>query len=269
MTNDERRTGAYAARSSLVARHSPCSLMRIDIVTALPGLVAGPLEHSILQRAQAKGLVDVRVHDLRDWADGKHRTIDDYPFGGGGGMVLTPGPLFAAVEQIRAEWAADGDTDGGEEVVFLTPDGELLGQPLANELSLKARLLLVAGHYKGIDQRVRDALVTREVSIGDYVLSGGELPALVLVDALVRLVPGVLGDAQSALSDSFQDGLLGAPVYTRPAEFRGAAVPEVLLSGDHERIHAWREDQRLARTRARRPALLGSAAPDPPDFLSD
>ncbi|MEM1041762.1 MAG: tRNA (guanosine(37)-N1)-methyltransferase TrmD [Bacteroidota bacterium] len=235
--------------------------MRIDIVTALPGLVAGPLEHSILQRAQRKGLVDVRVHDLRDWAEGKSRTVDDYPFGGGGGMVLTPGPLFACIEQIQAEWGEDGD-DGREEVIFLTPDGDLLDQPMANELSLKPRLLLIAGHYKGIDQRVRDALVTREVSVGDYVLSGGELPALVLVDALVRLVPGVLGDAQSALSDSFQDGLLGAPVYTRPAEFRGEAVPDVLLSGDHRRIDAWRETQRLARTRARRPDLLDADLPD-------
>ncbi len=236
--------------------------MRIDIVTALPGLVAGPLEHSILQRAQRKELVDIRVHDLRDWAEGNNRTIDDYPFGGGGGMVLKPEPLFACVETIRAEWAEDGDDEG--EVIFLTPDGALLDQPMANELSLAPRLLLIAGHYKGIDQRVRDALVTREISVGDYVLSGGELPALVLVDALVRLVPGVLGDAQSALSDSFQDGLLGAPVYTRPAEFRGEAVPDVLLSGDHRRIHEWREAQRIAHTRARRPDLL-----DSPDLHSD
>lgn len=232
--------------------------MRIDIVTALPDLVAGPLEHSIIQRAQRKGLVEIRVHDLRDYSEDKHRTIDDYPFGGGGGMVLTPGPLFACVEAIRADWAeAGGDASGeGEEVIYLSPDGETLTQPLANVLSMRKRLLLIAGHYKGIDQRVRDTLVTREVSIGDYVLSGGELPALVLTDALVRLVPGVLGDAQSALSDSFQDGLLDAPVYTRPAEFRGQAVPDVLLSGDHDRIHEWREAERLRRTRERRPDLL-------------
>jgi len=230
--------------------------MRIDIVTALPDLVAGPLEHSIIQRAQQKGLVEIRVHDLRDYSEDKHRTIDDYPFGGGGGMVLTPGPLFACIEAIRAEWAEVGDGDDGEEVIYLTPDGETLDQPLANVLSMQKRLLLIAGHYKGIDQRVRDTLVTREISIGDYVLSGGELPALVLTDALVRLVPGVLGDAQSALSDSFQDGLLDAPVYTRPAEFRGQSVPDVLLSGDHDRIHAWREDQRLRRTQERRPDLL-------------
>jgi tRNA (guanine37-N1)-methyltransferase len=231
--------------------------MRIDIVTALPDLVAGPLEHSIIQRAQRKGLVDIRVHDLRDYTEDKHRTIDDYPFGGGGGMVLKPEPLFACIEAIRADWGEAGDRgEGGEEVIYLSPDGETLTQPLANVLSMQKRLLLIAGHYKGIDQRVRDTLVTRELSVGDYVLSGGELPALVLTDALVRLVPGVLGDAQSALSDSFQDGLLDAPVYTRPAEFRGQAVPDVLLSGDHDRIHAWREDQRLRRTRERRPDLL-------------
>lgn len=228
--------------------------MRIDIVTAHPDLVAGPLQHSIVQRAQRKGLVDIRVQDLRSYGEGKHRAIDDYPFGGGGGMVLTPGPLFACIEAIRAEWGQGGGDD--EEVIYLTPDGEVFDQALANELSLKRRLLLIAGHYKGIDQRVRDTLVTREVSIGDYVLSGGELPALVLTDAVARLVPGVLGDAQSALSDSFQDGLLDAPNYTRPAEFRGMAVPDVLLSGDHDRIRTWRDDERLRRTRERRPDLL-------------
>lgn len=225
--------------------------MRIDLVTAHPGLVASPLEHSIIQRARRKGLVDIRVHDLRDYAEGRHRQIDDYPFGGMGGMVLKPEPLFACIEAIQAD--GDGPAD---EVIFLTPDGEVLDQPLANALALKSRLLLIAGHYKGIDQRVRDALVTREVSIGDYVLSGGELPALVLIDTVVRLLPGVLGDAQSALSDSFQDGLLDAPVYTRPAEFRGMKVPEVLLSGDHDRIRDWREAERLRRTQERRPDLL-------------
>jgi len=228
--------------------------MRIDIVTAHPDLVAGPLQHSIVQRAQRKGLVEIVVHDLRPYGEGKHRAIDDYPFGGGGGMVLTPGPLFACIEAIRADWGEGGGDD--EEVIYLTPDGEVLDQRLANELSMKRRLLLIAGHYKGIDQRVRDALVTREVSIGDYVLSGGELPALVLTDAVARLVPGVLGDAQSALSDSFQDGLLDAPNYTRPADFRGMAVPDVLLSGDHDRIRTWRDDERLRRTQERRPDLL-------------
>ncbi len=224
--------------------------MRIDLITAHPGLVRSPLEHSILERAQRKGLVDVRVHDLRDHAEGRHRKVDDYPFGGQGGMVLTPGPLFAAVEAVLEDWGGPG------EVIYLTPDGETLDQPMANALSMAARLCLIAGHYKGIDHRVREALVTREVSVGDYVLSGGELPALVLIDAVARLVPGVLGDAQSALSDSFQDGLLDAPAYTRPAEFRGMAVPEVLTSGDHARIRDWRDAERLRRTRERRPDLL-------------
>ena len=231
--------------------------MRIDIVTALPEIVRGPLEHSIPGRAQAKGKLRVFVHDLRDWATDRHRRVDDYPFGGKGGMVLKPEPLFAAVEAVRAEWDDEMPADQRrEDVVFLTPDGQTLTQGLAHELVLKTHLLLLAGHYKGIDQRVRDELVTREVSLGDYVLSGGELPALVLTDALARLLPGVLGDASSALSDSFQDGLLDAPAYTRPAVFRGLAVPDVLLSGDHAAIEAWREDQRLARTRARRPDLL-------------
>lgn len=224
--------------------------MRIDLVTAHPELVQSPLSHSILQRARQKGLVDVRVHDLRQYGEGKHRQIDDYPFGGRGGMVLSPGPLFACIEAIKADW------DGEGEVIYLTPDGAVLDQPLVNELSLRPRLCLIAGHYKGIDQRVRDVLVDREISIGDYVLSGGELPALVLIDALARLIPGVLGDSQSALSDSFQDGLLDAPAYTRPAEFRGMRVPDVLLSGDHEKIRDWRDEQRLSRTQERRPDLL-------------
>lgn len=225
--------------------------MRIDIITALPDIVSGPLQQSILQRAAQKGLVDIRVHDLRDYATDKHRQIDDYPFGGGAGMVLKPEPLFACIESIQAD--ADGAPD---EVIFLTPDGQRLEQSLANRLSTKTHLILIAGHYKGIDQRVRDEFVTMEVSIGDFVLSGGELPALVLVDAVVRLVPGVLGDASSALTDSFQDGLLDAPVYTRPAEFRGLSVPAVLRSGNHRRIDAWRDMQRIEKTRARRPDLL-------------
>lgn len=228
--------------------------MRIDILTALPDIVAGPLQHSILRRAAQKGLVDIRVHDIRDYATDKHRQIDDYPYGGGAGMVLKPEPIAACIEKLQHEAAEAGATI--DDVIFLTPDGDVLSQPLANELSLKKRLVLLAGHYKGVDQRVRDLLVTREVSIGDYVLSGGELPALVLVDAVVRLLPGVLGDATSALSDSFQDDLLDAPSYTRPAEFRGEKVPEVLLSGDHRRIEAWREAQRLEKTKIRRPDLL-------------
>ena len=231
--------------------------MRIDLVTALPDLVRSPLEHSILKRAQDKGLVTVAVHDLRDWAPGRHRQIDDIPYGGMGGMVLKPEPLFACVEALQEAY---GPYD---EVIFLTPDGETLDQPMANALSLKGRLLLIAGHYKNIDQRVREALVTREVSVGDYVLSGGELPALILVDAIARLIPGVLGDAGSALSDSFQDGLLDAPSYTRPADFRGLQVPAVLRSGDHGAIYSWREAQRLERTRARRPDLLPEADREP------
>ncbi|HMB91913.1 MAG TPA: tRNA (guanosine(37)-N1)-methyltransferase TrmD [Rhodothermales bacterium] len=228
--------------------------MRIDILTALPDIVAGPLQHSILRRAAQKGLVDIRVHDIRDYATDKHRQIDDYPYGGGAGMVLKPEPIVACIEKLHREAEEAGESI--DDVIFLTPDGDVLSQPLANELSLKKRLVLLAGHYKGVDQRVRDLLVSREVSIGDYVLSGGELPALVLVDALVRLLPGVLGDATSALSDSFQDDLLDAPSYTRPAEFRGEKVPEVLLSGDHRRIEAWREAQRLEKTKKRRPDLL-------------
>ena len=232
--------------------------MRFDLITALPDLVRSPLEHSILKRAQDKGLVEVAVHDLREWGLGRYRQVDAPPYGGMGGMVLRPEPLFACVEALTER---HGPYD---EVVFLTPDGERFDQPMANGLSLKRRLLLIAGHYKNVDQRVRDALVTREVSVGDYVLSGGELPALVLIDAVARLVPGVLGDAGSALSDSFQDGLLDAPSYTRPAEFRGLAVPAVLRSGNHDAVLAWREGQRLERTRARRPDLLaGDAASGP------
>ncbi|MFO8098620.1 MAG: tRNA (guanosine(37)-N1)-methyltransferase TrmD [Salinibacter sp.] len=230
--------------------------MRIDLITALPGLVEGPLRHSIVRRAQEGGAVTIEVHDLREYAEDKHRQIDDYPFGGGAGMVLKPEPLFRAVETIED---AHGTAD---EIIFLTPDGTQLEQSTVNRLSLKGRLVLIAGHYKGIDQRVRDDLVTCELSIGDYVLSGGELPALVLVDAIVRLLPGVLGDASSALTDSFQDGLLDAPVYTRPAEFRGQSVPDVLRSGDHQRIDAWRDKKRLEKTRSRRPDLLPDASED-------
>ena len=228
--------------------------MIIDIVTVLPGIVSGPLEHSIIQRAQKAGLVDINVHDLRDYATGKHRQVDDYPYGGGAGMVLKPEPIFSCIETLQRSATDEGIPV--DEIIFLTPDGTRLNQALVTEFSLCKRLVLLAGHYKGVDQRVRDTLVTREVSIGDYVLSGGELPALILVDALVRLVPGVLGDATSALSDSFQDNLLGAPVYTRPATFRGMEVPKLLTSGDHEMIRTWREQQQLERTRERRPDML-------------
>ena len=219
--------------------------MRFDILTAVPALVRDTLGLSVMRRVETQ--VDVRVHDLRQHAPGKHRQVDDYPYGGGGGMVLKPEPIFACMEVMDA---------APDEVILLSPDGEVLTQQLANALSLKHHLVLIAGHYKGVDQRVRDVLVTREISIGDYVLSGGELPALVLVDAIARLVPGVLGDAASALSDSFQDGLLGAPVYTRPTTFRGLEVPSVLRSGDHRRIECWREKARMEKTMKRRPDLL-------------
>ena len=228
--------------------------MRIDILTALPGIVSGPLDQSILRRAANKGLVDIRVHDIRQYTTDKHRQVDDYPYGGGAGMVLKPEPVFRCIEAICEE-AAKAETEI-DEVVYLTPDGDVFNQTIATEFSLLEHVILLAGHYKGVDQRVRDVLVTREISIGDYVLSGGELPALVVVDAIVRLLPGVLGDAESALSDSFQNGLLDAPNYTRPASFRGMDVPDVLLSGDHERVARWREEQRLERTQARRPDLL-------------
>lgn len=238
--------------------------LRVDIVTAVPGLVESPLAHSILHRAQTGGHLDVRVHDLRERGVGRYRAVDDYPFGGGAGMVLRCEPLVETLEAIAAEHPPD-------EVIYLSPDGETFAQPLANALSLQSHLVLIAGHYKGIDQRVRDGWVTREVSIGDVVLSGGELPALVIVDAVARLLPGVLGDAESALQDAFMDGLLDAPAYTRPAAFRGMPVPDVLLSGDHRRIATWRDDQRLAKTRTRRPDLLApeergdaSSAPDGP-----
>lgn len=228
--------------------------MRIDIVTAFPEMIRGALAYSIIRRARERGLVDIRVHDLRDYTTDRHRQIDDYPYGGGSGMVLKPEPFFRCLEAIQEEVAREGRRV--DKVIYLTPDGQVFTQAVANQLSLCQHLVLLAGHYKGIDQRVRDALVTMELSIGDYVLSGGELPALVVVDAIVRLIPGVLGDSESALTDSFQDGLLDAPVYTRPAVFRGMAVPEVLRSGDHQRIASWREEQRWLKTRQRRPDLL-------------
>ncbi len=223
--------------------------MRIDIISCVPELLSSPLSHSILKRAQDGGLLEVVVHNLRDFAVNKHGQIDDYPFGGGAGMVLMVEPLAACIRGLQQERAYD-------EIIFLTPDGQTFNQKTANKLSLHQNLLLIAGHYKGVDQRVRDLFVTMEVSIGDYVLSGGELPALVLTDALGRLLPGVLGDETSALTDSFQDNLLEAPIYTRPAEFEGMKVPEVLLSGHAKNIENWRENQSFEKTQARRPDLL-------------
>ena len=216
--------------------------MRIDIITGLPKLLESPLQESILKRAQEKNIVEVVVHDLRAYTHDKHHTIDDTPYGGGAGMVMKPEPFFECVEQLNAERSYD-------EVIFLSADGEVLTQKVATELSLKNNLMMLCGHYKGIDQRVREMLVTREISIGDYVLTGGELAAAVVVDAVVRLIPGVLNDGESALTDSFQDGLLGCQQFTRPAEFRGLTVPDVLLSGDHQEIERWRQDQREQRTK--------------------
>jgi tRNA (guanine37-N1)-methyltransferase len=223
--------------------------MRIDIITVLPGLLESPFAHSILLRAQKKGLCEIHVHNLRDYADNKHKSVDDYPYGGGSGMVMQIQPFAACIEKLQSERPYD-------EVIFLTPDGETFNQSIANELSLKGNLILLCGHYKGIDQRIRDIYVSREISIGDYVLSGGELPAAVLVDAIVRLIPGVLSDETSALSDSFQGDLLDAPVYTRPAEWRGHQVPDVLLSGNEATIRAWEYEQALEKTKKRRPDLL-------------
>jgi len=223
--------------------------MRIDILTVLPGLLSGPFSESIVKRGIEKGLVEVHVHDLRQWSTNKHKKVDDAPFGTAAGMVLAMQPLHDAISSLQAERTYD-------EVIFLTPDGEQLKQGRVNQLSLSGNLLMICGHYKGIDQRLRDHVVTLEISIGDYVLSGGELAAAVLTDALVRLVPGVIGDETSALSDSFQDGLLAPPIYTRPAEYNGWKVPDVLLSGNHAAIDKWQEEQALARTRERRPDLL-------------
>jgi tRNA (guanine37-N1)-methyltransferase len=224
--------------------------MRIDIITGLPKLLESPLQESILKRAQEKDIVEIVVHDLRAFSHDKHHTIDDAPYGGGAGMVLKPEPFFECVEQLNAQRTYD-------EVIFLSADGEVLTQKVATELSLKNNLMMLCGHYKGIDQRVREMLVTREISIGDYVLTGGELAAAVVVDAVVRLIPGVLNDGESALTDSFQDGLLGCQQFTRPAEFRGLTVPDVLLSGDHQEIERWRQEQREQRTKRLRGDSFG------------
>jgi tRNA (guanine37-N1)-methyltransferase len=224
-------------------------VIRFDVVTGHPRLVQGPLQESMLKRAQELARVELVVHDLRDFTTDRHRTIDDTPFGGGAGMVMKPEPVFACVEKLQSERRYD-------EVIYMSADGERLTQTLANRLSLSANLIILCGHYKGIDERIRTGLITREISIGDYVLTGGELPALVVIDAVVRLIPGVLHDGESLLNDSFQDGLLDAPQYTRPAEFRGMRVPDVLLSGNHADIEQWRQEQRALRTRERRKDLL-------------
>jgi tRNA (guanine37-N1)-methyltransferase len=223
--------------------------MRIDILSVLPELLKSPLEHSIMKRAQEKGLLEVYPHHLRKWAVNEYGQVDDYQYGGGAGMVMMCEPLARAIEELSAERKY-------EEIIYLTPDGEKLDQHMANALSLKENLLFICGHYKGIDERIREHFVTKEISIGDYVLSGGELPAAVLVDAIGRLLPGVLNDETSALFDSFQDNLLAPPVYTRPEDFRGWKVPEILMGGNHKKIEEWRLEQSLQRTMERRPDLL-------------
>lgn len=223
--------------------------MRIDIISVLPQLMESPFSDSIVQRAKNKGHVEIVLHNLRDYAHNKHKSVDDYSYGGGSGMVMCIEPFALCIEKLKSEREYD-------EVIFLTPDGETLNQGIANELSLKGNILMLCGHYKGIDERIREHFVTREISIGDFVLSGGELAACVLVDSIIRLIPGVLSDETSALSDSFQDGLLSAPVYTRPSEYRGWKVPEILLSGDPVAISKWQFEQSMERTKKRRPDLL-------------
>jgi tRNA (guanine37-N1)-methyltransferase len=223
--------------------------MRIDILTILPELLEGPFSASIMQRAQDKNLVEIHMHNIRDYSTNKHKNVDDYQYGGGAGMVMSIEPIAALIEKLQAERNYD-------EIIYMTPDGEILEQTHANQLSLQGNLMILCGHYKGVDERVRQMYITKEISIGSYVLSGGELAAAVLVDSVVRLLPGVLNDETSALTDSFQDDLLSPPVYTRPPEFKGMKVPEVLLSGDFNKIEKFREEQALERTKARRPDLL-------------
>lgn len=223
-------------------------MLRIDIISGVPALLDGPLKHSIVGRARENNLVEIFVHDLRDYSEDKHKKIDDYSYGGGAGMVLSPQPIFSCIEKLKSERSYD-------EVIFTAPDGKRFEQTDANSMSLKRNLIFLCGHYKGVDQRVRKALVTHEYSIGDYVLSGGELPAMVMTDAIVRLIPGAIGDAQSALSDSFQNELLEGPIYTRPAKFKGMNVPDILRSGDHKKVQKWREEQSIKQTKERRPDL--------------
>ncbi len=223
--------------------------MRFDIITVLPQLLDSPFAHSILQRAQKKEIAEIHVHNLRDYATNKQKSVDDYPYGGGSGMVMGIEPFAACIEKLKAERDYD-------DVIFMTPDGVTFNQEIANNLSLKKNIIILCGHYKGIDQRIREVFVTKEISIGDFVLSGGELPAAVVVDAVVRLIPGVLNDETSALSDSFQAGLLDAPIYTRPAEWRGHKVPDILLSGHEAKINEWRHEEAIKRTEIRRPDLL-------------
>ncbi|SFG85102.1 tRNA (guanosine(37)-N1)-methyltransferase TrmD [Pontibacter chinhatensis] len=224
--------------------------MRFDIITCQPNLLESPFSHSILKRAQQKGLVEIHIHDLRKYAVNKHGQIDDYAFGGGAGMVMMIEPIDACISELKAERAYDA-------LIYMTPDGQTLNQRIVNQFSLMQNVIILCGHYKGVDERVRQHFITHEISIGDYVLSGGELGAAVLADAIIRILPGVLNDETSALTDSFQDGLLAPPVYTRPAEYKGMKVPDILMSGDTPKIEQWRFEQAVERTKQRRPDLLG------------
>ncbi len=223
--------------------------MRIDIITVLPELLESPLNHSILKRAQDKKLAEIIVHNLRDYSTNKHRRVDDYPFGGSAGMVMQVEPIDRIISKLKSEREYD-------EIIYTSPDGETFNQPMANSLSLCQNLIILCGHYKGIDYRIREHLITKEISIGDYVLTGGELAAAIISDAIIRLIPGAIGDEQSALSDSFQDNLLAPPVYTRPAEYKGWKVPDILLSGHQRKIEEWQHEQAVERTRRLRPDLL-------------
>ncbi len=224
--------------------------MRIDIITVLPGLLSSPFDESIIRRARQKGIAEINIIDLRKYSTDRHRSVDDYPFGGGAGMVMMIEPVYNCISSLTSKRKYD-------EIIYTSPDGSRFTQAMANELSLKENIIILAGHYKGIDQRIRDHLITREISIGDYVLTGGELPAAVITDAIVRLLPGAISDAESALSDSFQDGLLAPPQYTRPAEFMGWRVPEILTGGNTPEIEKWRFDQSIRITREKRPDMMG------------
>ena len=225
--------------------------MRIDILTVLPELLVSPFSHSIIKRAKEKGIIEINIINLRDFANDRYKSVDDYAFGGGAGMVMMIEPVYKAIEKLRSERNYD-------EIIYTSPDGEKLTQKMANTLSLLKNIIILAGHYKGIDQRIRDNLITREISIGDYVLSGGEMPAAIITDAIVRLIPGAISDEQSALSDSFRDDLLAPPVYTRPSEFKGWKVPEILLSGNTREIEEWRHEKAVERTKKLRPDLTNN-----------
>lgn len=225
--------------------------MRIDILTVVPGLLEGPFSHSILQRAKDKGLAEVHIHNIRDYSTDKHKNVDDYQYGGGAGMVMSIQPIAACIEELQSQREYD-------EIIYMTPDGELFEQSAANQLSRVKNIILLCGHYKGVDERVRELFITREISIGSYVLSGGELAAAVVADSIIRLLPGVLNDETSALTDSFQDNLLSPPIYTRPADYKGLKVPEVLLSGNFKKIEEYREQEAYRRTKERRPDILDS-----------